>query len=71
MGVVHPLMEKSEKRSGGIQDNVSFSFLFKGSDMRVEEEEEEEGDAMEIETNKEFAKTIQARRESEGGKSVI
>ena len=39
--------------------------------MRVEREEKKEGDAMEIETNKEFARTTQARRESEGGKLVI
>ena len=71
VGVVHPLMEKPEERSGGVQDGVPFSFLFEGSDMRVEGEEKEEGDAMEIKTNKEFAKTTQARRESEGGKSVI
>ena len=49
----------------------TFSFLFEGSDMRVEEEEKKEGDAMEIETNEEFARTTQARRESEGGKSVV
>ena len=70
-GVVHPLMEKPKERSGDVQDGVPFSFSFEGSDMRVEREEEDEGDAMEIETNKEFAKTTQARRESEGGKSVI
>ena len=71
VGVVHPLMEKPEERGGGVQDGVPFSFSFEGSDMRVEGEEEEEGDAMEIETNEEFARTTQARRESEGGKSVI
>ena len=71
VGVVHPLMEKLEERSDGVQDSVLFSFLFEGSDMRVEEEEKEEGDAMEIETNEEFARTTQARRESEGGKLVI
>ena len=65
-GVVHPLMEKPEERGGGVQDSVPFSFLFEGSDMRVEGEEEEEGDAMEIETNEEFARTTQARRKSEG-----
>ena len=70
VGVVHPLMEKPEERSG-VQDGVPFSFLFEGSDMRVEGEEEKEGDAIEIETNEEFARTTQARRESEGGKSVI
>ena len=43
VGVVHPLMEKPEKRSGGVQDSVPFSFSFEGSDMRVEGEEEEEG----------------------------
>ena len=57
VGVVHPLMEKPEKRSGGVQDNVLFSFSFEGSDMRVKGEEEEEGDAMEIKTNEEFART--------------
>ena len=41
-----------------------FFFLVKG-------EEEEEGDAMKIKMNEEFASTTQARRESEGGKSVI
>ena len=71
VGVVHPLMEKSKKRSGGVQDGVPFSFLFEGSDMRVEGEEEKEKDAIEIEMNEEFARTTQARRESEGGKSVI
>ena len=57
VGVVHPLMEKSEERSGGVQDGVPFSFSFEGSDMRVKREEEEEGDAMEIKMNKEFART--------------
>ena len=71
VGVVHPLMEKPKERGGGVQDGVPFSFSVEGSDMRVEGEEEEEGDAMEIETNEEFARTTQARRESEGGKSVI
>ena len=72
VGVVHPLMEKPEERSGGVHDGVSFSFSFEGSDMRVEREEEEEREAMEIETNEEFARTTQARRESEGrGKLVI
>ena len=71
VGVVHPLMEKPEERGGDVQDGVPFSFLFEGSDIRVEREEEEEGDVMEIKMNKEFARTTQARRESEGGKSVI
>ena len=71
VGVVHPLMEKPKERSGGVQDSVPFSFLFEGSDMRVKKKEEEEEDAMEIKTNEEFARTTQARRESEGGKSVI
>ena len=71
VGVVHPLMEKPKERSGGVQNSVPFSFSFEESDMRVEGKEEEEGDAMEIEMNKEFAKTTQARRESEGGKSVV
>ena len=71
VGVVHPLMEKLKERGSGVQDSIPFSFLFEGSDMRVKGEEEEEGDAMEIKTNKEFARTTQARRESEGGKSVI
>ena len=71
VGVVYPLMEKPKERSGGVQDGVPFSFSFEGSDMRVKGEEEEKRDAMEIETNKEFAKTTQARRESEGGKSVV
>ena len=39
--------------------------------MRVEGEEEEERDAMEIKMNKESIRTIQARRESKGGKLVI
>ena len=51
VGVVHSLMEKPKKRSGGVQDGVPFSFLFEGSDMRVERKEEEEGDAMEIKMN--------------------
>ena len=71
VGFVHPLMEKPEERGGGVQDGVSFPFSVEGSDMRVKGEEEEEGDAMEIETNEEFARTTQARRESEGGKSVV
>ena len=71
VGVVHPLMEKPKERSGGVLDGVPFSFLFEGSDMRVKGEEEEEGDAMEIKTNKKFARTTQARKESEGGKSVV
>ena len=71
VGVVHSLMEKPEERSGGVQDGVSFSFSFEGLNMRVEREEEKKKDAMEIETNEEFARTTQARRESEGGKSVI
>ena len=71
VGVVHPLMEKPEERSGGVQNSILFSFLFEGSDMRVKGEEKEERDAMKIETNEEFARTTQARRESEGGKSVI
>ena len=57
VGVVYPLMEKSKERSGGIQDSVSFSFLFEGSDMRVERKEKKERDAMEIKMNEEFAKT--------------
>ena len=69
--VVHPLMEKPKERSGDVQDSISFFFSFEGSDMKVEGEEEEEGDAMEIEMNEEFARTTQARRESEGGKSVV
>ena len=71
VGVVHPLIEKPKERSGGVQDSVPFSFSFEGLDMRVKGEEEEEGDAMEIKTNEEFARTTQARRESEGGKSVV
>ena len=71
VSIVHSLMKKLEKRSGGIQDSVPFSFSFKGSDMKVEEGEEKEGEAMEIKMNKKFAKTTQARRESEGGKLVI
>ena len=39
--------------------------------MRVEGKEEKEGNAMEIEMNKESTRTIQARRESKGGKLVI
>ena len=71
VGVVHPLMEKPKKRSGGVQDGVPFSFSFEGSGMRVEGGEEEEGEAMEIEMNKEFARTTQARRESEGSLQKI
>ena len=70
-GLFIHLWKKPEERGGGVQDSVPFSFSFEGSDMRVEGEEEEEGDAMEIEMNKEFARTTQARRESEGGKSVV
>ena len=69
--VVHPLMEKSKERSGGVQDGVPFSFLFEGSNMRVEKKEKKKKDAMEIKTNEEFARTTQARRESEGRKSVV
>ena len=43
VGVVHPLMEKSEERGGGVQDGVPFSFSFEGSDMRVEGKEEKRG----------------------------
>ena len=71
VGVVHPLMKKPEERSGGVQDSISFSFLFEGSDIRVKGKEEEERDTMEIKTNEESARTTQARRESEGGKLVI
>ena len=71
VGVVYLLMEKTKERSDGVQDSVLFSFSFEGSDMRVKGEEEEEGDAMEIEMNEKFARTTQARRESEGGKLVI
>ena len=71
VGVVHLLMEKPKKRSGGVQDGVPFSFLFEGSDMRVEGEEKKERDAMEIKMIEEFARTTQARRESEGGKLVV
>ena len=71
VGVVHLLMEKPKERSGDVQDGVPISFLFEGSDMKVEGEEEEKGDAMEIKMNKEFARTTQARRESKGGKLVI
>ena len=71
VGINHLLIEKSEKRSGGVQDGVPFSFLFEGLDMSVEGEEKEEEEAMKIETNKESARTTQARRESEGGKLVI
>ena len=71
VGIVHLLMEKPKERSGGVQDGVPLSFLFEGSDMKVERGEEEEGEAMEIKMNEEFARTTQARRESEGGKLVI
>ena len=71
VGVVHPLMEKPEERSGDVQDSVPFFFLFEGSDMGVKGKEKKEGDAMEIETNEKFARTTQARRESEGGKLVV
>ena len=71
VGIVYSLIEKPEERSDDVQDGVSFSFLFEGSDMRVKREEEEEGDAMKIKTNEESARTTQARRESEGGKLVI
>ena len=70
VGVIHLLMEKPKERSGGVQDGVLFSFSFEGSGMRVKGGEEEEGEANEIKTNEEFAKTTQARRESEGGKIV-
>ena len=71
VGVDHPLMEKSKERGGGVQDGVPFSFSFEDSDMRVKGKEEEEGDAMEIKMNEESTRTIQARRESKGGKLVI
>ena len=71
VGVDHLLMEKPKERSGGVQDGVPFSFSFEDSNMRVKEEEEEEGDAMEIEMNEESTRTIQARRESKGGKLVL
>ena len=71
VGIDHLLIEKPEERSGGVQDGVPFSFLFEGSDMSMEGKEEKEGKAIEIETNKESARTTQARRESEGGKLVI
>ena len=64
-------MEKPEERSGGVQDGIPFSFSFEGSDMRVEGEKEEEGNAIEIKTNEESVRTTQARRESEGGKLVV
>ena len=71
VGIDHSLMEKSKERSGGVQDGIPFSFLFKDSDISVEGEKKKEGEAMEIEMNKESARTTQARRESEGGKLVI
>ena len=71
VSIVYSLMEKPEERSGGVQDGVPFSFSFEGSDMRVEGRKKKEGEAMEIEMNKEFARTTQARRESEGGKLVV
>ena len=71
VGVNHLLMEKPEERGDGVQDGVPFSFSFEGSDMRVKGEEKKEGEAMEIEMNEESTKTIQARRESKGGKLVI
>ena len=71
VGVNHLLIEKPKERSGGVQDGVLFSFSFEGSNMSVEREKKEEGEAMEIEMNKEFARTTQARRESEGGKLII
>ena len=71
VGVVHPLIKKPKERSGGIQDGAPFSFSFEGLNIRVKGEKKEERDAMEIKTNEEFARTTQARRESEGGKSVI
>ena len=71
VGIDHLLMEKPEEKGSGVQDGISFSFLFEASDIKVKGEEEEEGDAMEIKTNKESTKTIQARRESKGGKLVV
>ena len=71
VGVDHPVMEKLEERSGGVQDGVPFSFSFEGSGMRVEGGEEGEGEIMVIEMNEESARTTQARRESEGGKLVV
>ena len=71
VGIVYLLMEKPEKRSGGIQDGVSFSFSFENLDIRMKRKEEKEGDVMKIEMNEKSARTTQARRESEGGKLVI
>ena len=50
---------------------VSFSFLFESLNISVKGKEKKEKEAVEIKTNKESARTIQARRESEGGKLVI
>ena len=61
VGIDHLLMEKPKKRGGGVQDGVPFSFLFEGSDIRVEGEEKKEGEAMEIKMNEESTRTIQAR----------
>ena len=71
VGIDHLLMEKLKKRGGNVQDDVPFSFSFEGLDMRVEREEEEEEEAMEIKMNEESTRTIQARRESKGGKLVV
>ena len=49
VGINHLLMEKPKERGG----DVPFSFSFEDSDMRVEGEEEKEGNAMKIEMNKE------------------
>ena len=64
-------MEKPEERNNGVQDSASFSFLFEDLGMRVERGKEKEGEAMEIEMNKESARITQARRESKGGKLII
>ena len=50
----HLFMKKSEKRGGGVQDGVLFSFSFEDSDMRVKGEKKEEEDAIKIKMNKRY-----------------
>ena len=71
VSIDHSLMEKSKKRSGGVQDSILFSFSFEGSGMKVKRREEKKRKIKVIKTNKKSAKTTQARRESEGGKLVV
>ena len=70
VNINHLFMEKSKKRDGNVH-GVPFSFSFEGSNIRVKEKEEKEGEAIKIKMNKESTRTIQARRESKGGKLVV